>query len=204
MTVRREALEVALVRLRDPLSRIQLAASELADHATVGDSLGRRIEHAVAEIDLRIEDALTGLRRGRRGARPDGDIRESLALVVRDLGPILAARGIELALAPLPDAPVYGDASLVRRTVCRLFLGIGHWVRTRTALVRIELGDRGEPARIQLVVEAHGGEAHGASFDLLDPARELALGEGISIDGTEDAEGGRAVLNVDFGRGLAS
>ena len=102
-------------------------------------SATRSIQRAVGEIDLRIEDTLTCLRRQSRDTSSDGDLRDAVVRVARDLEPALAARGIELELAALPDAPIVGDESLARRVLCRLLLGACRWMDTQAGAVRVAI-----------------------------------------------------------------
>jgi light-regulated signal transduction histidine kinase (bacteriophytochrome) len=204
MTREWEALEAALVCLRDPLSRIQLATSELEGAAANDVPATRSIQQAVSEIDLRLEDALTSLRRRSTLSEPAADLRQTVRRVVDDLERALAARGIELLLGALPDEPVPGDDSLVRRTLCRLLLGVSRWMHTQPGAVELRLVSDAVGAGVELCAQLHGPGLRGASRDILGPIRGFALSEDLALEAQIDAAAGRAKVLASFGRRFAS
>lgn len=198
MTAEWERLEEALVRMRDPLSRIALAVSRLNGAAVDGGQVSRSIRDAVSEIDIRIEDTLASLR-PRLGSGPDLlDVRRSVSELAAELQPVLAARGIELRL-DLPDAHAISDAALVRRIVCRLLLGVGRWMSECTGIVELKsLRDEGSLG-IRVDARVTGGSRGGETLDVLGPLRGFALGEDIRVEGHEEPGGGRASVTVWLG-----
>ncbi len=116
MTGAREAFGAALVLdMRTPLARAELAASRLLREAATpaARELAAGIGEAVAELDDLIGRALAVLLV--RGA-PAGsaDLAGVLAELRQRLGPVLAARGVTWAGAPLESAPVAGPPARVR------------------------------------------------------------------------------------------
>lgn len=192
MISEREALEAAIVCLRDPLSRIQLAASQIGAPDCFGDPVTRSIHHAVAEIDLRIEDTLNSLRREFREPAPQEDLRVTVSEVIDDLSSALGARGIDLVLKPLPDAAAYGDRSLLRRLICRMLLGIGRWMEMDPGSVELELITSG-PGQRSLHMDAQilAPGTRRRTHDVLGPIRGFALVEDLTIDAEEDSAAGR-------------
>ena len=188
----REALEAAIVCLRDPLSRIQLAASQIGAPDCFADPVTRSIHHAVAEIDLRIEDTLNSLRREFREPSPQEDLRVAVAEVIDDLSPALGARGIDLVLKPLPDAAAYGDRSLLRRLICRMLLGIGRWMEMDPGSVELQLTTSGHgQSRLHMDAQILAPGTHRRAHDVLGPIRGFALVEDLTIDAEEDSAEGR-------------
>lgn len=202
MIAEREALEAAIVCLRDPLSRIQLAASQThgtsrlgaPEHAT--DPAMRSIQHAVAEIDMRLEDTLTNLRRGTREASPHADLRAGVAHVTQDLKPALEARGIELIVLPLPDAPVLGDASLLRRVICRMLLGIGRWMEMERGKVTLDLEPVSGGLKVVLTATVESPHLAETRRSILGPMLGFALAEGIEVTLDENIEASCACLSA--------
>jgi hypothetical protein len=204
MIAEREALEAAIVCLRDPLSRIQLAATQGDDPELPTDPTMLSIQHAVAEIDMRLEDTLTNLRRVLREATPDSDIRAGLVHIVDDLKPSLEARGIEFIVEPLPDTPVYGDALLLRRLICRMFLGMGRWLGSQQGTVSFELGHPNGELTLKLEATAADPDLVPARRSILGPLASFALAEGIEITLHEDPASGRAEIVARFPRSHAT
>ena len=162
--------------------------------------MGRCIDEAVAEIDLRIEDVLAGLRRFDGDDGSHGDLRESLLRLSRDLEAVLAASGVELQLEPLPERAVPGNASLLRRILCRLLLGAGQWARSGPASVRIGLEAGGPATRIRLALHSRNGRC-GDPSEIVDPALELSLGEGVAIHSQAPVAQDRCTLIVELPAG---
>jgi len=194
-------LEEALIGMRDPLSRIQLAAGELGHSAAAG-CVGE-IQRAVGELDLRLEDTLASLRRRRNGAPEPSDLRSATERVVRELAGSLSARRIDLVLAPLPGTPVPGDASLVRRALYRVLLGLGQWLDTRSARIEVALLGVDDGALLRIEAQVEGGVHGGVARDILAPLRGFALGEELRIEAREDADRGRATISAQLPAGVA-
>lgn len=201
MIAEREALEAAIICLRDPLSRIQLAATQRDDPQLPTDPTMLSIQHAVAEIDMRLEDTLTNLRRALRESPPDSDIRAGLVHVVDDLRPSLEARGIDFVVEPLPEAPVFGDVLLLRRLICRMFLGIGRWLGSQPGTVSLELGRSNNELMLTLAASVAAPHLVPTRRSILGPLASFALAEGIEITLNEDPTAGKAQVVARLSRG---
>lgn len=200
MTGEWSRLETALVCLRDPLSRIALAAGQL-DELAIGSAISRSIQDAISEIDLRIEDTLESFRPELGAAQSPRDVGDTLSRLVDELRPALRARGIELRLA-LPDARAVCDASLLRRIVCRLLLGVGRWLKERAGSVTLTVVPK--PHALGVSVDVHARDhALGAApdedwerHDILGPIRGFALSEALSLEERADLRAGHAAVTV--------
>ena len=199
MRAERHRLETALVCLRDPLSRISLAAGHLEDLALSGDTLSRTIQEAVAEIDLRLEDTLASLR---RTLGPDDRHVEACATIeelVAELRPALEARGLALEVE-LPGQGMLADAITLRRVVCRMLLGVGRWMDDCTGSVGLALRPDGEGLGVCVEARVARGRIDETRGDVLAPLRGFALGEEICVEVEEDARAGEARLCAWIGR----
>jgi hypothetical protein len=198
MTGEWQRLEAALVCIRDPLSRISLAVSRLDDMAANGDLVSKSIQDAVSEIDIRIEDTLSSLRPKLGPGEAPFDVRHSVTELARALQPVLGARGIELRL-DLPDEQVVSDASLVRRIVCRLLLGVGRWMNECTGSVELTALRKEGFLGIRVDARVTSGSLDGGRRDVLGPLRGFALGEDLQVEGHEDSNAGHARVTVWLG-----
>lgn len=183
MSTSLDVFESALVGMRDPLARVTLAVGRLTAGSDAGQgALLRSIREAVSEIDARIEDLLGGLAAGAPSVAADTDLCRALSDVVADLEPALFARSLNPRLAALPDVPPTGDASLLRRAVCRLLLGLSHWAEGDPGEVELGLrvGDDGRIA-VELDVELRP-EVERPRRGALGPLEGLAASREISLE----------------------
>lgn len=174
-----------LFEMRDPLARIELAASQLArlhpDHAN--RTLTRRILEAVADLDDRLQASIRALAPRRTGAVRAEDAGVVVARAVDELAPVLGARERVLEpLAPLAAPAPRADAQLARRAALQLLRGAGAWAGAGGRL-RLELVPEG--GRCGIRVAAQRGDACSTPCD--DPfgaARRFARAERIGLDVT--------------------
>ncbi len=177
MTATRDAeLASALLDLRAPLSRIELAASRLdrEERTPRTGELARTIREAVAAADHKLELALRVLAPpAAEPALPAAGVLEELALRLR---PVLAARGLELRVHGEPSPAL--DPAVLRRAAIAL------------AGTAAELAEAG-PVELRLVsgegrwgVEACWSAAagEGAALRRLRPLALLCGGEACHTD----------------------
>jgi len=203
--VSREAcdLEQALLLMRDPLGRIELAASQLtgAEASIVTRELLRGIRSAVGDLDEQLQEALGALR-GPQIDHEVADCGEALRRVVDELAPVFAARSRRLDPAEVHTGEVRGDAAIARRAALRLLRGAGRWTGAGGRMQLALLTDSG---RWGVRVAARCGEdtpaPKAASFD---EARRLARAAGGSLEHESGrSDEARATLWFPLHRGAA-
>lgn len=173
----------AVLGMRTPLARVELAASQLdRDGATPrARELARCIREAVIEMDRRIETSLRALLPAAPAsvARACGNVLEE---VLARVGDVLGARGLRCALRPDPPDPVIGDPDRLRRAALCLLRSAGG-VAGSGGTVSIGLEDA--PGRYGVSVDiSRGGPDAGATGlePLVAAAREFALAHEAEID----------------------
>lgn len=120
MSATRDAeLASTILDIRAPLSRVELAASRLdrEDRTPRTAELAHTIREAVATIDRQLELALRVL--APPGPASDCPPAPVLEEVVARLRPVLAARGFDLRVDGMQDAPPL-DPAVLRRAVIAL------------------------------------------------------------------------------------
>ncbi len=137
-------LERSLLFMRDPLSRIELAASQLGriERGIVTRDLIESIHRAVEDLDVQLHEAVVTLRRPRR-ATDEEDCGEALRRLVSELHPVFSARSRELDPLDVAEREVRGDVGLARRAALRLLRGAGSWTGTGGRLRLSLLADSG-------------------------------------------------------------
>jgi signal transduction histidine kinase len=121
VNARRDAqLAAALLGLRTPLARIQLAASRMRRDGSppLACSCGDSICEAVEELDKRLELAVAALVRDPTPT-PPRDCEGTLDQVLRRVAPAFEARGCICERMPAPGS-VLGDEARVRRGALQL------------------------------------------------------------------------------------
>jgi signal transduction histidine kinase len=195
VTARRDAqLATALLGLRTPLARIQLAASRMCRDGfpPLARSCGEAICDAVGELDGRLELAVAALA-GEPAPTPSRDCEHALEQVLRRVAPAFEARGCSCEQLPTAGS-VLGDEARVRRGALQLL---------RVALRhagpggRVQVGLVDSAARYGLRVNAQGPEARQAEQlgEPLAALRRFALARGGELElETVDGGGLRAAL----------
>jgi signal transduction histidine kinase len=195
VTAHRDAqLASALLGLRTPLARIQLAASRMRRDGfpPLARSCGESICDAVEELDGRLELAVSALA-GERTATPQRPCEGALDQVLQRVAPAFEARGCSCERLATEDS-VLGDEARVRRGALQL-LRVALCFAGPGGSVRVGLIDSG--ARYGLRVNAQGPEAQPAERldEPLAALRRFALARGGELElETRDAAGLRAAL----------
>jgi len=137
-----------VLEMRVPLSRVELAASQLlrGGQSPASRALVKTIRLAVEELDAQIERSLLVLA-GPLATREVEDCADVPGEVLRRLAPVVTARGVVCRLGEAPGAPVPGDPERLRRGAVALLRGGARWARDGG---RIELSIAGEKAGIAL------------------------------------------------------
>ena len=195
MNAHRDAqLAAALLGLRTPLARIQLAASRIRRDGSppLARSCGDAICEAVEELDGRLELAVEALAPERISA-PMSACEGALDQVLRRVAPAFEARGCSCERTPAPGS-VLGDEANVRRGALQL-LRLALRFAGRGGHVRVGLLD--DVARYGLRLSADGAEADQTEWlgEPLAALRRFALARGseLEFEATEGA-GLRAAL----------
>jgi signal transduction histidine kinase len=181
----RALLRSALLGLRDPLSRIALAASGAPRCASPEEGVRHLelIQQALAEIDARIDEIASALaQKGAAPLEPSADCRTAFALACRRASVAARARGVELEVVA-PEEPIAGDASGVRRAALRILRAACDWAGDQ-GRVRIELTHGGEAPGLRCS-GARAGAAVARSAALRDLLTRFALAEGARVEGLD-------------------
>jgi signal transduction histidine kinase len=184
VNARRDAqLAAALLGLRTPLARIQLAASRMRRDGSppLARSCGEAICEAVEELDGRLELAVAALAPERKPAPPRA-CEGALNQVLERVAPAFEARGCRCERMPAPDS-VLGDEARVRRGALQL-LRVALRFAGRGGRVRVGLVDG--TARYGLQLNAQGLEADETEWlgEPLAALRRFAL----ALDGELELE----------------
>ena len=178
-------LERSLLFMRDPLSRIELAASQLdrIERGIVTHDLIESIHRAVEDLDVQLHEAVAAIRRPHR-PMSDDDCGEALRRLVSELHPVFSARSRRLEPLISPHE-VRGDVGLARRAALRLLRGAGSWTGAGGMLRLSLLADSGRwgvrvaARRSAGATERHTGLHARRPFD---DARRFAQGVGGELD----------------------
>ena len=187
MSERLHSLEEALLFMRDPLSRIELAASQLAraQRGAVEEERLAAIRRAVEDLDRRLQEALGALRAPRSRAGASDDCGRALRELVAELAPVFAARSRRLEPPQLAPGGSLGDAAVARRAALRLLRGAGGWAGAGGWLC---LSLRSDPGRwgvgIRVRRAAHGAAGPAPAFR---EARRLAHSLGAEFEQSSPA-----------------
>lgn len=200
-----------LLRMRTPLSRIELAASRLARDATTPTrlDLAHGISDAVSELDEAIAGGLRGLVSDGAGAAEVEDCRAVLEDLRERLTPLLLARSIEWEAEPAGAAePVPGDPDATRRAALAL-LRTGSALAGPGGAVALSFAREHEGRRRGIALEVKRGSdetregtAAAARNDLGDGVRALqdfVLAHGGAFETSAQGLPYRAVLWIDAG-----
>ncbi|MCP3983626.1 MAG: HAMP domain-containing histidine kinase [bacterium] len=182
MSATRDAeLASAILDIRAPLSRVELAASRLdrEDRTPRSGELAQSIHEAVAAIDRQLELALRVLSPSSPGReRPSGPVLEELTERLR---PVFAARGLELQVAAKHSPSL--DPAVLRRAVIALTGAAAEQAQPGLLEVGLVAGDGcwGVEARWQ-----PRGEGSQNAADILKRLQPLALLCGAEAEVTAD------------------
>lgn len=106
----------AVIEMRTPLARVELAASQLARDGTTpaARTLARGISEAVVELDRLIARSLCALVADVASRKLAADCRGVLTEVASRVSPVLRARRIRLQVESPASSPAPGDLEEVR------------------------------------------------------------------------------------------
>ncbi len=181
----RALLREALLALRDPLSRIAMAASgaprfvspeEGARHAEL-------VQQALADADARIEEIAAALAaEPPKPTEPSSDCRADFALACRRAAVAARARGVALEVLA-PSEAIAGDAGSVRRAALRMLRAACDWAGAE-GRVRIELSRAGDAPAL-CCSGARSAAAPTRSAPLRELLTRFALAEGVRVEGLD-------------------
>ena len=212
---REAVLAVVSHDLRNPLASILLNASMLLDMAPGGllepwmeDNL-RQVIGSVEQTNRLITDLLDVSRMEESGGIPldrsPVDARNLVALAVRMLQPLAAAREVALEAEPGVPLPVVADADRVLQVLWNL---VGNAVKFTDAGGRVRVTAGSRPGERWFAVEDTGiGIAHEDQAHVFDRFRQVGgdrrgVGLGLPIArGIVEAHGGRISLESTLGAG---
>ncbi|NNL67826.1 MAG: hypothetical protein HKP30_16375 [Myxococcales bacterium] len=198
-------LEQALLLMRDPLGRIELAASQLAriETSSVTRDLLRGIRSAVGDLDEQLQEAVGALRAPYvEGGDSESDCGEALRRVFDELAPVFAARSRRLDPPELHTGEVRGDAAIARRAALRLLRGAGRWTGAGGRL-RLALLADSERWGVRVAARCTEDAPAPASASFIE-ARRLARSAGGSLEHESDGQDeARATLWFPQHRGAA-
>ncbi len=145
-------------QMKTPLSRVELAASQLMRDALTPANrrLASRVSDAAEDLDALIGRLLALLAPGAKERVVEGDLREVIDSLHRRLSPVLAARGIEWA-EPASDQgrALVGDQRRSRRAALMLLRSAAKLVGSGGRLA-IEGVIEGSECAVRLI--AHAGD----------------------------------------------
>lgn len=173
-----------LVSLRDPLSRVLLAAGQLEIEPPRPDIVANvtaEIREAVSEMDQRIRAMIEALDPVEEDTDQRDDVGGELQAVVARVAPALSARGVECELrldAAMSVAPRL--LSRLRRGALRL-LRVGGLHAAPRGRMRLELLGDGERIGLRLVAENATPVGRPDGGDALASVRRLALAHGAEL-----------------------
>lgn len=198
---RDERAAALALELRAPLSRVELAASQLLREALTpaGRRTAERIGEAVREVDRGIARLLAWIE-PEADAAAGADWSQVLGELRRRLAGVLALRGITWEEGPLAAAPGTdpGRARLLATALLRAAAaraGAG-------GRFRVEL--RAEEGGAVLSVRCRGGATAGPPPPAVEEARGLALSQGAVLETRKTADGAVLALRLPAGGAACS
>lgn len=186
-----------LAQMRSGLTRIELAASQLAREAATPAArrLAAGICDAVDELDRAVSETLALLRRADPRSAAREDLRPAFRALAARLGPSLAARGVRVEPQDRGGAPLLGDPRLLRQAAATL-LRAGATCCGPERRLRIELVERAGAYGLRLalpgVESLPGGDT--GSDQGFEAARSFALRCGGAFAEGPDEGAWRATL----------
>lgn len=176
---------------RNALARIELAASQIARHASspAAARLARGISDAVADLDRLLTRTLAAGADAARAGGETGDVARLLDELSLRIAPALAARGVELWIASDGAPHVTGDPHLVRRAALLLARGAADALAEGG---KLSLGVARASRRIGVSIELRARGAFAADEGWADEAEHFAWLHGGALE--RHPSGVRAVL----------
>jgi hypothetical protein len=198
----REAqIAAAVLGMRTPLARVELAASQLAREGSTPAlaALCERIRDAVGDLDRQIELSLRALLPEPQEEGRWAPCQEVIAEVVDRFRPVLEARGCACVEQVASQEPVRGERERVRRATLCLLRASGA-VASRGG--RVRLGAETEPGRYgisvdvaQANVEVDGGWTESLE-QVLESTRAFALAHDAELDVRWSPASGSSLLRA--------
>lgn len=182
-------LTQAILRMRTPLARVELAASRLARSAATPATRGlvEGISEAVRQIDHEISDSLRVIRPAAREQSDFGDARGVLTALRRRTAAVLQAYEIRWPPPDGEDQPILADRVAVEKAAL-VMLRAGIALAGRGGSVELSLVHHAEASRTGLrlaaeqAVDAAPSSASSTAPDPLTQPLAFALGWGGSLD----------------------
>lgn len=177
-----------VVGMRTPLSRVELAATQLARTVMTpaAKELAAGISEAVSHLDERISDVLNALEPA--GAE-DFDCSTVLAALRQRMEPVLSARSVEwVETSCESEEPVYGDRGIVARSALALLVAGMELAGPRGRLTLDMVSEGAERygvllrARSRDATATHSALEGGEADRLLSHARRVAREGGGALE----------------------
>ncbi len=198
-STREERISDAILKMRDPLARVSLAASQLSREVLTptARNLASGISEAASRIDEGIENALRNLRRDGADSSEPQDCRTVLDSIRDRLAPVLQAYSVRWDVDEgRAETPVLADRDATEQGALAL-LRAGIALAGESGRVSLSFASQDESAGQGLVLEVDPGAKPRAEIDeVLCGPRCLALRLGGSFQSERSGDTVRAVLRL--------